>query len=83
MIKTQQIITTGHDFIGSWQAYYQLTKPKVILLLLLTAVVGMCLASPGAPPLLLVIVASLGIGLMASAGAVFNHCIDHNIDCKI
>jgi len=65
------------------RAYYQLTKPKVILLLLLTAVVGMCLAAPEAPALSKIIIGCLGIGLLASSGAVFNHCIDHNIDCKM
>jgi len=71
------------DLSGSLRAYYQLTKPKVILLLLLTAIVGMCLASPGLPNLALLVWATLGIGLLSSAGAVFNHCIDHNIDMKM
>ncbi|MDP2561834.1 heme o synthase [Psychrobium sp. 1_MG-2023] len=66
-----------------WHAYYQLTKPKVILLLLLTAVVGMCLASPKLPNISLLIWGCLGIGMLSSAGAVFNHCIDHNLDIKM
>ena len=65
------------------QAYYQLTKPKVIMLLLLTAIVGMCLASEGLPDLWLMLWGSIGIGMLSSAGAVFNHCIDHNIDEKM
>ncbi|NRA84030.1 MAG: protoheme IX farnesyltransferase [Gammaproteobacteria bacterium] len=84
MIKSPSTsITANLDLLATWRVYYQLTKPKVILLLLLTAIVGMCLATPSAPPLDLVLIASFGIGLMASAGAVFNHCIDHNIDCKM
>ena len=84
MIKSPStFITANQDLLATWRVYYQLTKPKVILLLLLTAIVGMCLATPSAPPLDLVLIASFGIGLMASAGAVFNHCIDHKIDCKM
>jgi len=71
------------DIFSQWRAFYQLTKPKVILLLLLTAIVGMCLASSGLPDLYLLFWGTLGIGMLSSAGAVFNHCIDHNIDIKM
>ncbi len=67
----------------NWWDYYYLTKPKVILLLLLTALVGMCLAVEGFPPLFEMFFANLGIGLLAASGAAFNHCIDHNIDLKM
>lgn len=85
MINSQSnnYLAQSVSIVDTCRAYYQLTKPKVILLLLLTAIVGMCLATPTAPALSLVVIACLGIGLMASAGAVFNHCIDHNIDCKM
>ncbi|OBT16960.1 protoheme IX farnesyltransferase [Vibrio sp. UCD-FRSSP16_10] len=61
-------------------SYYQLTKPKVVALMLLTAVVGMCLAMPGALPMQQSILGLLGIGLMAGSAAAFNHLIDQRID---
>ncbi|CAM3092010.1 heme o synthase [Vibrio rarus] len=61
-------------------SYYQLTKPKVVALMLLTAVVGMCLAMPGALPLQQSLFALLGIGFMAGSAAAFNHLIDQRID---
>jgi len=63
-----------------WHDYYQLTKPKVVALLLLTAVVGMCLAVPGWLPGLKVLWATVGIGLMAAGAAAYNHLLDQQID---
>lgn len=57
-----------------------LCKLKVVALILLTAVVGMLLAVPYLPPLMLVLSASIGIGLAASSAAVFNHIVDEKID---
>lgn len=63
-----------------WRAYYEMTKPKVVALMLLTVLVGMCLAVPGAVPLQPLIIGMLGIGMMAGAAAAFNHLIDRRID---
>ncbi|MBW8185334.1 heme o synthase [Shewanella nanhaiensis] len=63
-----------------WRAYYEMTKPKVVALMLLTVLVGMCLALPGAVPLQPLIFGLLGIGMMAGAAAAFNHLIDRRID---
>ena len=63
-----------------WRAYYEMTKPKVVALMLLTALVGMCLAVPGSVPLQPLIIGMLGIGMMAGAAAAFNHLIDRRID---
>ncbi|ANU38735.1 heme o synthase [Vibrio scophthalmi] len=63
-----------------WRSYLALTKPKVVMLMLLTALVGMCLAMPGSLPLQQSILGMLGIGLMASSAAAFNHLIDRRID---
>ncbi|WP_162047927.1 heme o synthase [Vibrio taketomensis] len=65
---------------SSWRHYLTLTKPKVVALMLLTALVGMCLAVPGALPLQQSILGLLGIGLMAGSAAAFNHLIDRRID---
>lgn len=63
-----------------WRSYLALTKPKVVALMLLTAVVGMCLAVPGALPVQNTLFGLLGIGLMAGSAAAFNHLIDQRID---
>lgn len=63
-----------------WRAYYEMTKPKVVALMLLTVLVGMCLAVPGSVPLQPLIVGLIGIGMMAGAAAAFNHLIDRRID---
>jgi len=57
-----------------------LCKVKVVSLIMLTAVVGMFLATPEIPPIRLVILASIGIAFAASSAAVFNHIIDQKID---
>lgn len=63
-----------------WRSYLALTKPKVVALMLLTAVVGMCLAVPGALPVQGTVLGLVGIGLMAGSAAAFNHLIDQRID---
>jgi len=62
------------------RAYYDLTKPRVVALLVLTAVVGMSLSVPGGLPWELFIPAMLGIGLLSSAAAAINHIVDERID---
>ncbi|MCF7361624.1 heme o synthase [Vibrio sp. A1-b2] len=63
-----------------WRIYWTLTKPKVVALMLLTALVGMCLAQPAALPLQAVVLGLSGIALMAGSAAAFNHLIDRRID---
>ena len=62
------------------QPYLQLTKPRVVVLLVFTAIVGMLLAppGPGAPEVFLS--ATLGISLAAAAGAAFNHVFERHSD---
>lgn len=66
--------------LPKWRAYYDLTKPRVVALLVLTAVVGMSLSVPGGLPWQLFIPAMLGIGLLSSAAAAINHIVDEKID---
>jgi protoheme IX farnesyltransferase len=63
-----------------WSQYYQLTKPKVVYLIVFTAMVGMLLAAEGFPPLDIFFFGSLGIGLAAASGAAINHVVDERID---
>jgi protoheme IX farnesyltransferase len=66
--------------ITTWRDYYELTKPRVVMLLLLTALVGMCLATPGWVEPVILVAGMFGIGLLSSAAAVVNHVVDHRID---
>lgn len=63
-----------------WRDYYGLCKIRVVAVLLLTAVVGMLLATPQLPNLVNVIIATFGIGLCASSAAAFNHVLDRRFD---
>lgn len=65
---------------ASWRDYYEMTKPRVVMMMILTAMVGMFLAVPGMVPLEALLWGNVGIALVASAGAVINHLIDHRID---
>lgn len=63
--------------------YLELCKPRVVTLIVFTAVVGMFLAVPGWPPLVALLTGTLGIGLAASSAAAINHLLDHRIDAKM
>lgn len=63
--------------------YYQLTKPKVVALLLLTAWVGMLLAEPTVASLDNMVSGLVGIGLLAAAAAAMNHILDRGIDAQM
>jgi protoheme IX farnesyltransferase len=63
-----------------WREYYALCKPKVVYLIVFTAIVGMLLATPGLVPLDVLFFGTLGIGLGAASGAAINHWVDQRID---
>lgn len=63
--------------------YLGLCKLKVVAVMLLTVVVGMCLATDLFPPMVVVIPGLLGIGLTAAAAAAINHVVDSQIDEKM
>ena len=66
--------------LTDWRDYYELTKPRVVMLIVFTAVVGMFLAVPGWPGAAAMLFGTIGIGMAASAAAVFNHVLDARID---
>lgn len=68
---------------ATWRDFYEMCKPRVVMLLILTSVVGMMLAVPGMVPLDVLILGNLGIALVASSGAVVNHLIDRRIDLQM
>ena len=63
-----------------WRDYLELTKPKVVALMVLTVVIGMCLATPGLVPLDIMVFGNIGIALCAGSAAVINHVVDRQID---
>ncbi|MGY0652960.1 heme o synthase [Luteimonas sp. A537] len=60
--------------------YWQLTKPRVVALIVFTAFVGMFMAVPGLPPLRESVAGFIGIWLAAASAAAINHLIDQRID---
>ena len=67
----------------SWRQYLELCKPKVVALIIFTAMVGMLLSTPGMVNITTFILASIGIGLAAASGAAINHWVDQKIDSKM
>jgi heme o synthase len=68
---------------AGWRDYFELTKPKVVLLIAFTAVVGMFLATPQLPPISVLVFGTLGIWLSAGSAAAVNHVIDQRIDSEM
>lgn len=66
--------------LAHWRDYVALCKPKIIALIVFTAVVGMFLSTPGMVPFSALIFGTLGIGLAAASAAAVNHVVDHKID---
>jgi protoheme IX farnesyltransferase len=65
---------------ATWRDYFELGKPKVVSLIVLTAVVGMFLAVPDLPSAAALAWGTLGIGLAASSAAAINHVVDRRFD---
>ena len=76
-------LSTNIDTYTDWRDYYELTKPRVVMLIVFTAIVGMFLAVPGWPAPAALIFGTLGIGLASSSAAVFNHVLDHRVDIQM
>lgn len=64
-----------------WQDYWELTKPRVVALMILTAIVGMLLASsPDSFPWQAICFGTIGIACCAGSAAVINHLVERHID---
>jgi heme o synthase len=63
-----------------WRDFLELTKPRVSLLIVFTAIVGMVLASPGMVPLPALVFGTLGIAMASGSAATLNHILDQRID---
>jgi heme o synthase len=68
---------------ATWRDYVELTKPRVVALIVLTAVVGALLATRGLPPLDALIFGSIGIALSAASAAAINHVLVRRIDARM
>lgn len=64
-------------------AFYALTKPRVVSLIVFTAVIGMFLATPGMVPLQILLAGTTGIALVAGAAAAFNCLVEQKIDARM
>jgi protoheme IX farnesyltransferase len=67
----------------TWRDYKELTKPNVVLLMILTSAIGMFMAVPGMVPLDVLILGNLGIALCAGAAAAVNHLVDQRVDQRM
>lgn len=73
-------ITLAARIIPTWQEYLALCKPRVVSLVVFTAIIGMLLSTPGAVPLDIFVFGTLGIALAAGSAAAINHVAEHRID---
>jgi protoheme IX farnesyltransferase len=82
---TEQTVRQQTQTLAASRArdYLALTKPRVVSLIVFTAVVGMFLAVPGLPPLAALVWGTLGIGLAAASAAAINHVLDARIDAEM
>jgi len=71
--RTRDLRVLAHE-------YFELTKPRVVALIVFTAVVGMFLSTPGFLPVGTALLATLGIALAAGSAAAFNHVLDRRAD---
>ncbi len=62
------------------QQFYRLTKPRVVSLIVFTAIIGMFLSVPGAVPLSALFFGTLGIALVAGSAAAVNCLVEQKID---
>lgn len=65
---------------AGWRDYFELTKPKVVVLMLITSLVGMFLATRAGVSWSVLLFGNLGIALCAGGAAVVNHVVDRRID---
>ncbi|MEG1040436.1 MAG: heme o synthase [Pseudomonas sp.] len=65
---------------ASWRDYLELTKPKVVVLMLITSLAGMFLATRAGVPWTILLFGNLGIACCAGGAAVVNHVVDRRID---
>ena len=73
----------SESLLARWPDFLELTKPRVVALMLITAVIGMCMAVPGFVPWQPLVLGNIGIAFCAGAAAAINHVVDERIDQKM
>lgn len=73
----------SESMLARWPDFLELTKPRVVALMLITAVIGMCMAVPGFVPWQPLVLGNIGIAFCAGAAAAINHVVDERIDQKM
>jgi protoheme IX farnesyltransferase len=68
---------------ATWRDYLELTKPRVVALIMLTSIIGTLLATRGLPPLDALVFGNIGIALSAASAATINHLLDRRIDAHM
>ena len=79
-------MTTSSGYVlpqAHWRLYLALTKPRVVALIVFTAIVGTLMSTPGLPPLRALLWGNLGIALAAASAATINHVLDRRIDAQM
>ena len=71
------------EFLRYWNDYYELCKPRVVALIIFTAIVGMLLATPGMVPWQPLLFGTLGIGMAAASAAAINQIVDQRVDADM
>lgn len=71
------------EFLRYWNDYYELCKPRVVALIVFTAIVGMLLATPGMVPWQPLLFGTLGIGMAAASAAAINQIVDQRVDADM
>ena len=72
--------TANPAYKSAWRDYLELCKPRVVSLIVFTAIVGMLLSTPGLVPLDKLIISTVGIALAAASAAAINHVAEFRID---
>jgi len=81
--SARSIAQRGRTIARSARAYTALTKPRVVSLIVFTAVIGMFLATPGMVPPQILVAGTLGIALLAGAAAAVNCLVERKIDATM
>ena len=85
-MPTKSSLASANSALGffiHWKDYLELCKPKVVALMVFTAIVGMLMAAPGEAAIETLLYATVGIGLVAGSAAAINHVADSRIDAAM
>lgn len=76
-------LTQTYGVNATWHDYYEICKPRVVMLMLLCTMVGMFLATTGMVPWNILVFGNLGIALVAGSAAALNHLVDARVDARM